>query len=115
MTGAFHEHADWQSSGQLLKVLGHPIRLQIVSGLLSGACNVGHIWHCLCLPQPTVSQHLRVLRAAGVVVAHRHGKEVVYEVTDPRVPELLAALGINLDACAEILRQRQNTPGVCTP
>ena len=105
MPNAFQQHADWQRSGQLLKALGHPVRLQIVAGLLSGGCNVGKIWQCLCLPQPSVSQHLRILRQEGVVEADRQGKEIIYRVADDRVPVLLASMGIDLNACAEILRR----------
>lgn len=86
--------AEWEPPAALLKALGHPVRLQIVAGLACGGCNVGHIWQCLRLPQPTISQHLKVLRQEGVLEAERHGKEIVYRLRDPRVPELLAALGV---------------------
>ncbi|HPJ71838.1 MAG TPA: metalloregulator ArsR/SmtB family transcription factor, partial [bacterium] len=48
--------------GELLKALGHPVRLKIVDGLMSHSCNVGEIVDGLGLPQSTVSQHLAVLR-----------------------------------------------------
>lgn len=102
----FQEYADWQSSGQLLKALGHPVRLQIVAGLLSGGCNVGHIWQCLCLPQPSISQHLKILRQEGVLEADRRGKEIVYRVADARIPAILAAMGIDVNACGDVLRRQ---------
>ncbi len=94
---------DWNQLGQTLKVLGHPVRLQIVAGLVSGGCNVGRIWQCLDLPQPTVSQHLKVLRQEGILTARRNGKEIVYEVADERVSRLLRAAGIDLECCKEVL------------
>lgn len=84
----------FEPSAQLLKALGHPVRLQIVAGLSSGACNVGHIWQCLGLPQPTVSQHLKVLRQEGILTAQRRGKEMVYQLADHRIPSILDALGL---------------------
>lgn len=91
---AISEEVDWAASAQLLKALGHPVRLQIVTGLVSGACNVGRIWQCLGLPQPTVSQHLKILRQEGILEAERHGKEMVYRVADPRIHRLLDALDL---------------------
>lgn len=85
---------EWEPPAALLKVLGHPVRLQIVAGLACGDCNVGRIWQCLRLPQPTISQHLRALRQKGILETERHGKEIVYRLRDSRVPELLAALGV---------------------
>lgn len=93
----------WERSAQLLRVLGHPVRLRIVAGLACGDCNVLRIWQCLDLPQPTVSQHLRILRQEGVVEAERHGKEMIYRVTDPRVFELLGALRIEHDGNVEFV------------
>ena len=49
------------------KALGHPMRLQLVAGLMDQECNVKHITECLGVAQATVSQQLAVLRAAGVV------------------------------------------------
>lgn len=95
MSSGIHPPAGaWDPPAALLKALGHPVRLQIVAGLACGGCNVGRIWNCLNLPQPTVSQHLKVLRQEGILEAERHGKEIVYRLRDPRVPDLLAALGV---------------------
>jgi len=92
---AIDEAHPWDELAQLLKILGHPIRLKIVAGLVTGACNVGKIWQCLELPQPTVSQHLKLLRQEGILRAERHGKEVTYQVVDARVKQLLDALEID--------------------
>lgn len=53
------------------KALGHPMRLQLVSGLLSEECNVKRMTEGLGVAQATVSQQLAVLRAAGVVTQDR--------------------------------------------
>jgi len=60
----------------ILKVLGHPVRLKIVAGLCTQECNVKHIWECLGLPQATVSQHLALLKNKGIIDGRREGAEV---------------------------------------
>ncbi|MCO4771617.1 MAG: winged helix-turn-helix transcriptional regulator [Deltaproteobacteria bacterium] len=77
---------------ELMQALGHPVRLRIVEGLLSGDCCVGTMVDCLDLPQPLVSRHLAVLRSAGVVTAEVEGRRRQYRVVDPRVPRILRCL-----------------------
>jgi len=81
-----------QAWARLLSALGHPIRLRIVRGLVSGECCVGSMVACLDLPQPLVSRHLTVLRDAGVVSVEREGRKRRYRVTHPCAAPLLACL-----------------------
>jgi DNA-binding transcriptional ArsR family regulator len=67
---------------KLLKALGHPARLKIVKGLIGNKCNVNKMVKALAIPQSTVSQHLNVLKAAGVIKGERRGVEVCYRVID---------------------------------
>lgn len=71
------------------KALGHPMRLQLVAGLLNRECNVKHMTECLGAAQATVSQQLAVLRAAGVVTHERKGNQVCYRVTRPWLRQLV--------------------------
>ena len=70
---------------EVLKTLASPRRLEIVHRLAAGPCGVGQLAEELGISQPNVSQHLAVLRAAGVVVAEREGREVRYRLFDPDV------------------------------
>ena len=63
---AFDKDKKFTVEADVLKVLGHPIRLKIVAGLCTQECNVKHIWECLGLPQATVSQHLALLKNKGI-------------------------------------------------
>ena len=74
---------------QAFKALGHPMRLQLVAGLMSQECNVKHMTECLGVAQATVSQQLAVLRAAGVVTHERKGNQVCYRVTRPWLRQLV--------------------------
>ena len=74
--------ADFSKEADILKTIGHPVRLKIIVGLLQSECCVGDIWGCLDLPQAVVSQHLSILRNKGIVSGRREGKKMIYNVTD---------------------------------
>lgn len=80
------------AEAEVLKVLGHPIRLKIVAGLCTQECNVKHIWECLGLPQATVSQHLALLKNKGIISGKREGVEVHYSVVHPLAMKIIAAM-----------------------
>jgi DNA-binding transcriptional ArsR family regulator len=63
----------------MLKALGHPGRLAIVEYLLQvNACVCGDIVNALPLAQPTISQHLKELKNAGLIQGTIEGKSVCY-------------------------------------
>ncbi len=70
---------------EVLKVLASPRRLEILHRLAEGPTEVRRLAEELELSQPNVSQHLAVMRAAGVVEADRDGREIRYRLTDPDV------------------------------
>jgi DNA-binding transcriptional ArsR family regulator len=88
----FVKDRNFSEEAEILKVLGHPIRLKIVAGLCSKECNVKHIWECLGLPQATVSQHLALLKNKGVIEGKREGVEVHYSVVHPMVKKIIGIL-----------------------
>ena len=88
----FDKHQDYNREAEILKVLGHPVRLKIVGGLLSQSCNVKKIWECLNLPQATVSQHLALLKNKNIITGRREGVEVFYQVTCPEARKIVGTL-----------------------
>lgn len=88
----FDKTRSFSNEAEILKVLGHPIRLKIVAGLCTNECNVKHIWECLNLPQATVSQHLALLKNKGIIEGKRDGVEVHYSVINPLARKLIASL-----------------------
>lgn len=79
---------------QIARALGDPVRLQLVDVLRRHAGKV-----CVCelvplfdLSQPTVSHHLKVLRAAGIVGSERQGLWAYYYVMPDALKELSAWL-----------------------
>jgi ArsR family transcriptional regulator len=88
----FNKDRQFSAEAEVLKVLGHPIRLKIVAGLCTRECNVKHIWECLGLPQATVSQHLALLKHKGIIEGKREGVEVHYSVISPLAKKLISSL-----------------------
>lgn len=69
----------------VLKTLASPRRLEILHRLADGPWEVSRLAADIGASQPNVSQHLAVLRAAGIVDAERDGREVRYRLADPDV------------------------------
>ena len=65
---------------RLFKALGDETRLRIVALLSHGELCVCHLEEALRLPQPNVSRHLGILRAASVVEPRRDGSWVYYRL-----------------------------------
>jgi DNA-binding transcriptional ArsR family regulator len=77
---------DWFESGaDLAHALAHPVRLSILDLLRDEGAYVMHLTTMLRRPQANISQHLAILRDAGLVVDEREGMTVVYRVRDPHV------------------------------
>ena len=66
-----------------------PSRLKILESLRTGELTVGAIVEKTGLSQSNVSNHLSCLRDCGLVTAEQRGKFVAYNLSDPRVSELL--------------------------
>jgi len=88
----FDKTLNFDREAEILKVLGHPVRLKIVAGLMSQSCNVKKIWECLGLPQATVSQHLALLKNKGIIEGKREGVEVFYQVVSEEAQKVITAL-----------------------
>jgi ArsR family transcriptional regulator len=80
---------------QVMKALAHPARLQIVLYLARNPqCITGDIVEALPLAQATVSQHLKVLREAGIISGTIDGPAVCYCLD----PQMLGWLKQQVDA-----------------
>ncbi len=77
--------ASIQDAARIARAISHPVRLQILNELREDGAYVMHLTTVLGRPQANISQHLMVLREAGLVRAIRDGMTVLYEVTDPQV------------------------------
>jgi len=73
----------------LLKAIGHPVRLLILSQMRRGPKCVKLMREILDVPQPNVSQHLTVLRHAGLVAFIQDGGRRCYYLARPALVEAL--------------------------
>ncbi|MEL6614495.1 MAG: helix-turn-helix transcriptional regulator [Bacteroidota bacterium] len=88
----------------LAKALGHPARLRVLNALgTKGECLCGEVVEVVGLAQSTVSQHLKVLREAGLVTGTVDGPRTCYCLDASglaRAREAFAALFDSLTACS---------------
>jgi DNA-binding transcriptional ArsR family regulator len=83
-----HAHA----VAQMLKALANEQRLMILCHLVQGPLSVGQLNERVPLSQSALSQHLAVLRQAGVLNAERDAQSVTYSLPSGAVTRLLGVL-----------------------
>ena len=77
------------AAGELLRALAAPVRIAVVLQLRSSPRCVHELVDVLGVTQPLISQHLRVLKSAGVVRGERRGREVVYRLVDDHLAHIV--------------------------
>jgi DNA-binding transcriptional ArsR family regulator len=80
------------------RALGCRLRLAILRTLTVGEASVSELVERTGATQPNVSNHLAVLRDAGLVSADRHGRAVRYRLASPQVGVLVNALNAAADS-----------------
>ena len=75
----------YQLQVEVLKTIANVRRLEIIHLLADGPREVSRLAEEMGISQPNVSQHLALMRAAGVVEADREGREVRYRLADPEI------------------------------
>lgn len=85
-----HHYTETQKTvASLAKALGHPARVAIIEYLLSvDACICGDIVDELPLAQPTVSQHLKQLKNAGLIKGNVEGNAICYCIDEQSIEKL---------------------------
>ena len=86
----------------IAKALSHPARIQILRLLLSKkTCIGGDIVDVIGLAQSTVSEHLRILKASGIITGEITRPRVCYSLNPSRLSHFQNFLGMILDSDAE--------------
>src|SRR5660398_201482 len=89
---------------RLCRTLAHPVRLAILNALREGEHGVGELTELVQVPQPTVSQHLAVLRNQGLLRKRRNGNEVFYRIA---YPKMIQACDLLREVLFEHLREQE--------
>ena len=91
---------DTERLAGLCKALGHPARIRIVGHLKQiDGCVCGRLVDALPLAQSTVSQHLKILKAAGVVRGEIEGPRTCYCLNVDVLKEFHALMGAFFGCC----------------
>lgn len=84
---------------KLGKGISNSNRYRILEVLMRGSRTVGEVAASVRLPQPAVSQNLKVLKASSLVIDERRGKEVYYSVNVAYMAKLLQKLTQDVERC----------------
>jgi DNA-binding transcriptional ArsR family regulator len=83
---------DLNESADLLRVLGHSVRLTLLSAMIDGERAVGAIEAMTGIAQPMLSQQLGVLRKAELVATRREAKQIFYRINHDRIRDVSALM-----------------------
>ena len=102
----------YRLQAEVLKTLSNPRRLEIIHLLADGPREVTRLAEEMGISQPNVSQHLALMRSAGVVEAERDGREVRYRLSDPEIIVACETMrGVLVRRLARISIAATRTPG----
>ena len=106
----------YQAKAEFFKTLGHPARIRVLELLAERERAVGEMLPEVGVEATNLSQHLAVLRRAGLVTFRKEGSMVFYSLTSPQVAELLAVarriLTEVLAGQVELLADLQTVPAI---
>ena len=71
---------NYENNSQILKALAHPLRLKMTEMLMNDECCVTDVKNALDISQSTSSQHLGILKNAGIVFPKKYGTKTCYIV-----------------------------------
>jgi ArsR family transcriptional regulator len=93
------EELAYKIKADFLRVLSHPVRLQIIELLKNGEKNVSSIVKPLGIPQSSLSRHLLNLKEAGILKSRQQGTTIFYNIEDYDIFQILRPI-------AQMLRKK---------
>ena len=90
--GMQNRETEFERTAVVGRALADPKRLCVLESLSAGELSVSELAGRVACQVPNMSQHLAVLRAAGLVTTRREGSTVFYRLTDRRVIEAFQLL-----------------------
>ncbi|OUB64557.1 ArsR/SmtB family transcription factor [Bacillus thuringiensis] len=97
MPKAFYIDFDYYTRpADILRILGHPMRLEIVRDLITkGPLNVSELQTLLRVPKSTVSQQLTKLKYYKIVSYERKGNEIYYTVANEKIIGIMKVIELS--------------------
>lgn len=74
---------------RIFKALAHPIRIKIVQSLMDGPLCVCILNENVEFSQSNLSQHLKILKEAGILKSEKDGVRILYSIKNDEIKELL--------------------------
>ncbi len=81
------------------KGIGNANRYRMLEALMKGPKTVGEIVEAVRLTQPNVSQNLKVLKEANLVISERRGQTVYYSINVAYMAGVLKDLAVKIQQC----------------
>ena len=78
-----------EQAAQMLKVMGHPLRIRIAQCLENGEKKVGDIAEEINATQSITSQHLKAMRGPGLLESRREATCVYYAIAKPELYKII--------------------------
>ncbi|MEW6063567.1 MAG: metalloregulator ArsR/SmtB family transcription factor [Nanoarchaeota archaeon] len=93
----------YEIHAEMCKVFSNSTRLEILNLLRAKEMSVTELIEKTKLSQANISQHLSIMKAKGIVISNRKGKNVYYKITNPKI---IKAFDIIRDVLAEKLNKK---------
>jgi DNA-binding transcriptional ArsR family regulator len=98
----------YERRARICQVLADPKRLRLIDALRDAEQSVGQLAEALGVTYPNISQHLNVMRDAGLVTSRRDGTTIYYRLAYPQITracdivrDVLRAQLVDMAALAE--------------
>ena len=100
----------FKAEARFFKLLMHPARLEILDELRKDEACVCHLKAKLGYRQAYISQHIMVLREAGVIQDRREGWNIFYHVTKPEIYQIMDAVSQRTETDRGARRRASGAP-----
>lgn len=112
-----HQVSGSENLAELFQLIGQPIRIQILLALGESEACVCHLEAITGLRQAVISQHLMLLRKAGLVTPNRAGRNIFYRLENPALLTLINSAAMTLGIGSDELRKyaSEKVPGCPCP
>jgi len=109
----------FENFARVAKALASANRLELLEALAQGERSVDGLAHASGMSVANTSNHLRIMREGGLVQSRREGTQIIYSLTDEKVPLLLAGIRYvaerHLAEVERIVRENFNSRDKLTP